>query len=193
MIDYFALLNEPRRPWLDEEELKSKFFALSSGVHPDRAHTLAETEKRAANERYADLNAAYQCLRDPKQRLRHLLELATGEPPAKVKEVPGEVVDLFFQIGVVCRKADEFLRRKTATTSPVILAGLFEEGQAISEQLINLRGKVLSGQKKHLDELRAMSEDWSQSLAVIEAIYNALGYLTRWSAQLQERIVQLAL
>ena len=36
MADYFALLDEPRRPWLDPEELKAKFHALTATVHPDR-------------------------------------------------------------------------------------------------------------------------------------------------------------
>jgi hypothetical protein len=36
MQDAFALLNEPRRPWLEAEALKQKFLALSSAVHPDR-------------------------------------------------------------------------------------------------------------------------------------------------------------
>ena len=29
MTDYFALLQKERRPWLDPEELKEKYFALS--------------------------------------------------------------------------------------------------------------------------------------------------------------------
>jgi len=36
MTDYFALLDEPRRPWLDVSSLKQKFLARSSEVHPDR-------------------------------------------------------------------------------------------------------------------------------------------------------------
>src|SRR5215472_9636832 len=75
MVDYFALLDEPRRPWLDAEPLKEKFLALSATVHPDRVHNLSETERAAAQERYTELNAAYQCLREPKERLHHLLEL----------------------------------------------------------------------------------------------------------------------
>jgi TPR repeat protein len=35
----FALLSEPRRPWLDAEPLKQRFLARSNEVHPDRVHS----------------------------------------------------------------------------------------------------------------------------------------------------------
>ena len=35
MTDYFNLLSEPRRPWLNPEALKQKFLNLSAEVHPD--------------------------------------------------------------------------------------------------------------------------------------------------------------
>ena len=75
MLDYFALLRTPRRPWLDADSIKQTFFTLSAELHPDRVHTADAAEKHTANERSAELNAAYQCLREPRERLRHLLEL----------------------------------------------------------------------------------------------------------------------
>src|SRR5438132_9046006 len=51
MIDYFALLHEPRRPWLDPDLLKQKFISLSAEVHPDRVHLAGEAEKHAAQQR----------------------------------------------------------------------------------------------------------------------------------------------
>jgi hypothetical protein len=193
VTDYFALLNEPRRPWLDEEALKGRFFALSSSIHPDRAHTLPEQERISAQERYTELNAAYTCLRQPKERLRHLLELHTGRKAAPVQEVPGGLVEMFFEVGQGCRAADEFLKRKAATASPLLLAGLFEEGQTISERLKALRQGMSARQEQLVQELQTMDNDWESRIARLEQIQQTLTYLQRWSAQLQERIVQLAL
>lgn len=193
MTDYFALLDEQRRPWLDEEELKSKFFTLSASVHPDRTHALSESERKAAHERYTLLNAAYACLREPKERLRHLLELQTGHKPAQVQEVPGELVEVFFQIGQVCRSAEDFLNRKAATHSPLLLAELFAQGQTISERLADLRGDLLQRQARLLNELKQLDPGWQQQLPRVETIQQTLSYLHRWSAQLHERILQLAL
>jgi len=193
VTDYFALLGEPRQPWLDEEALKAKFFALSTSVHPDRVHALPESEKKTAHERYTRVNAAYHCLCEPKERLRHLLELHVGRKPEPVQEVPTELVELFFEIGQAARVADQFLKRKASATSPLLLVGLFEEGQTISERLAGLRDNLTARQNQLTGELQSLNDNWRQSVERLEEIQQTLSYLHRWSAQLQERIVQLAL
>src|SRR5688572_1414187 len=112
MTDYFAVLDEPRRAWLDPEALKAKFLSLSATVHPDRVHGQSDAERKAAQDRYTQFNAAYQCLRDTKSRLQHLLELERGGKLQDVQQIPPETMDLFFQVGKLCREADDFLARK---------------------------------------------------------------------------------
>ena len=58
MTDFFAVLGQSRRPWLDAEQLKDAFLTRSSTVHPDRVHSESEAPRQAADERYAELNAA---------------------------------------------------------------------------------------------------------------------------------------
>jgi curved DNA-binding protein CbpA len=106
MFDSFSVLGEPRRPWLDPEALKEKFHALSSEVHPDRVHGASEAERRAANERYTALNAAYQCLREPRQRLAHLIELERGVRPGVIQTVPSDLMALFLEVGARLKEAD---------------------------------------------------------------------------------------
>ncbi|MBI4326204.1 MAG: hypothetical protein HY674_13215 [Chloroflexi bacterium] len=108
-MDYFALLSEPRHPWVDPERLKAKFLALLAAAHPDRVRRGGEAEKAAAEERAAELNAAYNCLREPKDRLQHLLELEGCGKPAVVEGGPAAVTDLFFEVGQACRAVDVFL------------------------------------------------------------------------------------
>src|SRR5438105_4306005 len=103
MTDYFALLNESRRPWIDSDSLKQKFLALSSGVHPDRVHNSGEAERREAQELYTNLNAAYNCLREPKSRLQHLLELEQGIKPANIESIPPDLMELFMEVSQLCR------------------------------------------------------------------------------------------
>ena len=94
MTDYFALFQEPRRPWLEPEALKATFLALAAAAHPDKQPAADPAEKLKASRRYAELNAAYHCLTEPKLRLLHLLELITEI--SKIKTSFGNFVSELF-------------------------------------------------------------------------------------------------
>src|ERR1039458_7617080 len=117
MTDFFALLNEPRRPWLDADLLKQKFLALSANAHPDRIHSASESDKVDATKRFTELNTAYSCLAEPKLRLLHLLELELGAKPKDIQQIPTALADLFAEVATSCRSADGFLVEKTKATS----------------------------------------------------------------------------
>ncbi len=100
MNDCFALFDERRRPWIDPDLLKQKFLARSAEFHPDRVHSASTQERRAAQERYTELNTAYNCLRDPKERLAHLLELERGAKPTQVQDIPSGLMSLSLEPGI---------------------------------------------------------------------------------------------
>ena len=124
MSDAFALLNEPRRPWLDAEALKQKVLPLSSAVHPDRFHSAPEAERQQATTRYTELNAAYNTLREPKERLLHLLELEAAKPK-DVQRIPPGTMDLFVEVGQLCRDVDAFIVEQAKVTSPLLKVQMF--------------------------------------------------------------------
>lgn len=199
MTDYFALLDEPRRPWLESEPLKQKFLALSAIVHPDRVHNLGESERAAAHERYTELNAAYNCLREPKERLRHLLELEFGALPKEIQRIPFDLMDLSLEIGQGCREADTFLAEKAKATSPLLQVKFFEGSQEFVEKLQALRARVNALNDKLTEELKQIDSAWqsaSQPRAALmprlEELYRLLSYFARWIGQIQERYVRLS-
>src|SRR5580692_3518031 len=124
VMDNFALFGQPRLPWLDPVALKAAFLEQSARLHPDRVHAASAEEKAAATGCFAELNAAYNCLREPKERLLHLLELESGAPPANVQSVPADTVDLLMETGQVCRQTDQFLAAKSRAASPLLQAQL---------------------------------------------------------------------
>ena len=204
MIDNFALLEEPRRPWIDPERLKEKFLALSAHLHPDRVHQEPEAAREAAGRRYAELNGAYNCLRDPKQRLRHLLELERGAKPADVQSIPPGMTELFVEVGQLCRETDAFLAEKAGTVPLILKAGMFERGQEYVERLSAMRQQIASRSDRLMEELKTMNAVWESAeragaqrdklpLERLEEIYRLLGYYGRWTSQIQERTVQLSL
>ncbi len=203
MTDCFALLNEPPRPWLDPDALKRKFLAVSAEVHPDRVHTAGDAEKQAAQRRYTELNGAYNCLREPKERLRHLLELECGAKPAELQQIPPDLMDLFLQVSGLCRDADEFLEEKQKVSSPLLKVKMFERGQAVTEKLAALRQTVQGKVDALLAELKQIDARWeaerrpesprrAATLARLEELYRLFSYYARWTGQLHERIALIS-
>lgn len=199
MTDYFALLNEPRRPWLEPEPLKDKFLALSATVHPDRVHNLGAAERAAAQERYTELNAAYNCLREPKDRLRHLLELELGALPKDIQRIPSDLMNLSMEVGSACREADIFLTEKAKITSPLLQVTFFERSDEFADKLKALRQRVNLLNEHLVEELKQIDAAWPASeekraaqLQRMEEIYRLLSYFARWTMQIQERVVRLS-
>jgi len=203
MIDYFALLNEPRRPWLDPDSLKKKFLTLSAEFHPDRVHGAKESEKEAAQKRYTELNSAYNCLRDHKLRLVHLLELERGSRPKEVQNVPAGLMDLFLRVREVCQGADVFLAERGDVDSPLLKVQMFERAQEITEYLSKMQQQINAWHEGLVARLKEIDSAWDGTesepagnregaLHRIEELYPLFSYFNRWTGQIQERIVQLS-
>jgi molecular chaperone HscB len=71
--DYFALLGFPRAFDLDEKAVHRVYLAAQRAAHPDRQND--PSARMAALQASADINQAYQILKDPLQRAEHLLAL----------------------------------------------------------------------------------------------------------------------
>jgi curved DNA-binding protein CbpA len=201
MTDNFALLNEPRRPWLDPDSLKHKFLARSSNLHPDKIHSAGESEKSAAAKQFAELNAAYNCLLEPKSRLLHLLELELGAKPKDIQQIPSALADLFAEVANTCKNADNFLAEKGKVTSPLLQVQLFGRALEWIEKLNSLQKKLDGLRGLLTDELKSLDEKWIADnletrgglLGKMEELYRLFGYFNRWNGQIRERAVQLSL
>ena len=205
MTDAFALLGEARHPWIDADALKDRFHTLSGPSHPDRFHEAPEAERTAVGHRYADLNSAYQTLKEPRDRLLHLLELELGEKPKDIQRIPPGTMDLFVEVGQTCRDCDEFLKKKAAATSPMLRLQVMQAGMEWMDRLLDLQGRIRSVSDTLGSELSGLNVVWDAAPPVgdagrptalplerLEQIYRALSYVARWTSQLQERVVQLA-
>ena len=203
MTDYFALLDEPRRPWIDPEALKRKFLTMSALAHPDRAHNSDESHRAAAAQSYAELNSAYNCLRDPKERLAHLLQLELGTKPQDLQTMPADLAEKFLEVAQLCRQADAFLVEKARVKSPLLQVQLFERGQQWVQKLNELQGRLAAHHANLIQRLEALDAEWgtapansaarTETLRRLEELYRLLSFFSRWTAQIQERLVQLAI
>lgn len=200
MIDYFALLKEPRRPWLEPDALKVKFLALAAEAHPDKQLVESNVEKLAASRYYAELNAAYHCLVNPKSRLLHLLELEQGAKPRDIQQIPDALADVFAEVAATCRNTDKFLNEKNKVTSPLLQVQQFERSREWVERLRALQTRLTGLYDKLVKQMIQLDASWVSSagnrtalLNQLEDLYRLFGYFNRWNSQVQERIVQLSL
>jgi DnaJ domain len=187
MIDYFALLQQSRRPWLDLETLKEKYHELTKTAHPDR--------KPSSNpdSDFANINEAYRILLDPKLRLDHLLNLE-GIPPTSHTIVPEQIADVFLEIGTLIQETDRLLA-KSATTTVLSKALLRSEILEKQKLTVDLLEKLETMYAVALKELKLLDQTWTstdQAGAELSALSSRFAYLTRWVAQLQERKFQLS-
>ena len=206
MTDAFALLGEPRHPWIDPDALKSRFLPLSAPFHPDRVHGAGDAEREAANQRFAELSAAFNTLREPRERLLHLIELEAGARPRDVQRIPPGTMELFVQIGQACREADEFLSKRTEAPSPMLKLKQLQETLDWTDRLDALQKAVNTRQAELVKELESLNTVWDSAPAVgdparpaalplgrLEELYRAMSYIGRWTEQLSERFVRFAI
>jgi curved DNA-binding protein CbpA len=190
MIDYFALLDQPRVPWLDPVSLKEAYHRKTLETHPDTAATRKTTGS------FAELNEAYQILQDPKRRLHHLLELEGHAPSSTNQAVPEQLHDLFPAIGALSQRAN-LLQEKMKTTSNALSMSLLKpEILKLQKETKELREKIQTLSDSSLAQLGLMNVRWMDSPAdeirALSQLYFVFAYLTRWSAQLDEIAFQLS-
>jgi molecular chaperone HscB len=80
--NYFDLFDLPATFDLDVADLAARYRELQRRFHPDRFASASEPERRLSVQLTAQVNAAFQTLKDPVARARYLLGLQgvdTGE------------------------------------------------------------------------------------------------------------------
>jgi molecular chaperone HscB len=80
--NYFELFDLPSTFDLDTADLAARYRELQRRFHPDRFASASEPERRLSLQLTAQVNAAFQTLKDPVARARYLLALQgvdTGE------------------------------------------------------------------------------------------------------------------
>jgi curved DNA-binding protein CbpA len=189
MTDYFALLEQPRGPWLDLTRLREAYHRKTLQTHPDTAAPDRESD-------FAELNEAYQVLQDPKRRLHHLLSLENCVPPSANQEVPQELQELFLLIGGLSQRANLLLEKNRTTTNALSRSLLKPQMVEMQREVGGLREKVRALDDSAKVELRQINSDWQHNraaqISALSNLYFRFAYLGRWSAQLDELAFQLS-
>jgi hypothetical protein len=138
-------------------------------------------------------------LREPRERLQHLLELELGQRPADVQQIPPQLANLFMEISRLSQEADKLAKDQAAFTSPLIRVQYFPRAQEMIAKLTVLQQQLSTHTNQLLAELKQIDSAWVANdgaarrtlLVRLEELYPLFGYFGRWSAQIQERINRL--
>jgi molecular chaperone HscB len=75
-LDHFARLGVPRSFDVDGDKVEKQYLGFQRVLHPDRFVAKSGKERAIAEAQAADMNAAYETLKDPLRRAAYLLKLA---------------------------------------------------------------------------------------------------------------------
>jgi curved DNA-binding protein CbpA len=187
MTDHFAVLHQPRRPWLDPDQLKREYQRLTITQHPDR-------QEQGNRLDFASINEAYRVLSNPRLRLNHLLNL--NNDANATTAVPADMADLFMQAAALVQGIVGLLQKRDGAASALSkslveaeMADHRERGNRLLQQLDTLYGTAL-------EDLRRADQSWLKNPAEVidelTRLAHRFGYLDRWINQLKERQFQLS-
>jgi molecular chaperone HscB len=75
-VDHFARLGVPRSFDIDGDKVEKQYLGFQRVLHPDRFVAKSAKERAIAEAQAADMNLAYETLKDPLRRAAYLLKLA---------------------------------------------------------------------------------------------------------------------
>ena len=194
MTDYFALLEQPRRPWLDPEQLKQAFHTKSKRAHPDARPQ--SNDSAAFEGKFTELNEAYQVLQDPKRRLQHLLQLEGKAGESRFDGVPEDVGELFPRVAALTQQAGELAQKHAAATSPLSRSLMKPELLQLQSRVAGMLKAMRAESADAQTQLRRIDGQWCQDGETIwrelRELYLRFSYLSRWITQLEETQLQLS-
>jgi curved DNA-binding protein CbpA len=187
MTDYFALLGQPRLPWLDPEQVKEAFHRATLRAHPDAAPAGGASD-------FPQLNEAHQVLRDPKLRLQHLLTLAASAP-SRSSAIPRDVEELFPTVATLTQQAAEVVGKhesaSNSLTRSVLKAQMLQTHPRVT-QMLHILDQRQAESTARLQQLNPAWESNPESvIPELHELYLRLSYSARWIAELRERELQL--
>ena len=186
--DYFAVLRQPRRPWIDPEQLKQAYQQLTFDRHPDRI------EGAEPGPEFAEITEAYRVLSNPKLRLQHLLGLEGIK--SESSKIPAEIAELFMNTASLVSQIDQVLQRRDAATTALSKSMLRPEILALQQRASDALNDLNQLYAESLENLQRLNEPWvndsGQTASELDNFAQRFGYLDKWIGQLREKQFQLA-
>ena len=176
-MDAFSLFGIERRPLIGEAALKEKYLRLATDRHPDASGGDEEDFHR--------LQEAYQMLREPAARLRHLLELEFPDHRKNGGQAPH--AELFVRAGSAVQAARAVSQRLESASSALARALLSPEIAAALRQIREAFAAVQKADAELAEQLEDLDMRWPDiSPEELSGLASSFRFLARWKSQLSE-------
>ncbi len=120
----------------DDQELKSKFYALSKRYHPDINQATNPASYVELLERSGQINTAYKTLTDLNLRLRHILELSDVRLDANEQLPPAFLMEMMELNETLLEASTDEYKKEAANKT------LDENDEILTHQLRNIWSAV---------------------------------------------------
>ena len=183
MIDYFALLDLERRPFIADESLKNAYLRKSE-------MTRAQTNGLDA---LSSVNMAFRTLSNPAARTQHLLNLEFGD--ARGGGLTPDIGTIFGPVAEAVQMADRELGSLSAQSSALLRALAYQKVDGVRERLAEVETELSKRDSGLLSELQQLDEIWridpAQCRDRLAQIALRLKFVQKWLSEVHERQIRL--
>ena len=148
--NYFELFNLSPDYDLDAQDLTVRFRKLQNAVHPDKYAASSDLERRLAMQQSGYINQAYQTLKNPLLRAKHLLKLKNRDMDNDKKS---SMDPAFLEQQMKLRESLEQAQLSDSAEEQ-ILALSSEIKQALSEMEQKISDLFAQGDQALLDQIQ---------------------------------------
>ena len=183
MIDYFALLELERRPFIADEPLKNAYLRKSEMI---RAQTNGQDV-------LSSVNIAFRTLSNPAARTQHLLNLEFGN--ARGGGLAPDIGVIFGPVAEAVQMADQELGSLSVQSSVLLRALAYQKVDGVRQRLAEVQTELSKRHSGLLAELQQLDELWridpAQCRDRLAQTALQLTFVQKWLSEVHERQIRL--
>lgn len=185
--DSFAQLRVCRRPYLAEDVVRDAFHRLAAEHHPDKTG--------GDSAPFAQLTAAFEVLRNPVTRLKHLIDLENLASSGVQPGVPPDLVELFPAVAQSRQQIAAAIERRRSAPNALARSLAMVDTASARRSAEQLNQQLEALYSAAIDKLREIDTDWPgpAARAGLPLLHARLAFLAKWRDQLCESLLQLQL
>jgi molecular chaperone HscB len=188
--DYFAMLELPRKLWIEMGSLEQRFLQLSWKLHPDNFVKASEEEREISLKRSSELNDAYRTLKDPVTRVEYLLSIEGARKEGQHKQqAPPELLEEVFELN---ESLDELRDAKDSGGDTANLKHRLEAAQkSFEEKLKEVDGQLQDAAKDWDKAVDANADEVRRKMAMskLNELLNRRSYIRNLVVNVQKELL----